>query len=425
MSASGRPVGGTHRVPGDKSISHRALMVAGLAPGRSELRGLLTSLDIAASAGVLRAVGAEVSELSPDTPVSVTGASQWRPPQVPLQCGNSGTTARLLLGLLAGHPITARLEGDASLQRRPMARVTEPLRQMGARFDGAADHLPLQIRGGPLSPIRWVSPVASAQIKSALLFAGVTGRVPVWVDAPGASRDHTERMLRGFGYRVTSQDNVVAFEPTGEVRPFDLDIPGDPSSAAFLAAAALLAQEGEIRLAGVGCNPGRIGFVDVMRRMGGKVSIEGVVDSHGEPVGELIVSPSSLAAVDVAAMEVPSLIDEIPILACLAARAQGTSRFHGLAELRHKESDRLNLMARNLRDVGIEASVSGDDLLVRGSDRVLRGSVVTEGDHRIAMAFSVLATTPGSQIEIDDPACADVSFPGFAESLAALSVAER
>lgn len=414
-------VRGTHRVPGDKSVTHRAILLGALAPGRSTIGGALTSLDAKSSARVVRALGASVSPLRPEAILAIIGPRRWQAPTRPLDCGNSGTTARLLLGLLAGHRFPATLTGDASLRRRPMRRVSAPLVAMGARVDlPTHDGLPLTLRGGRLQAIEWTLPVASAQLKSAILLAGVTGGVPVVLHEPAASRDHTERMLRHFGYTVEVTGSILRFAPTGRLVPFELQVPGDPSSAAFLLAAAALAPAGAIEVAGVGCNPSRIGFLEVMSAMGARVGLEGLEESFGEPVGTLGAAASALRAVDVPAEVAPAIIDEVPILAAMAARAEGVSRFRGLAELRVKESDRLALMATNLRALGVEAEVQGDDLLVVGTDRPLAGRVVTHGDHRIAMAFQVLGFLPKQRITVDDPACADVSFPGFLAALAGL-----
>jgi 3-phosphoshikimate 1-carboxyvinyltransferase len=409
-------IGGTVRVPGDKSITHRALLLAALAGGRCHLGGVLTSFDARSTARVLRGLGVGITPLGPGRVVAVDGRRRFRAPERTLDCGNSGTTTRLLLGLLAGHRLKATLTGDASLRRRPMRRVTEPLGRMGARFDErVGDGLPVTIRGGTLTPLVYEQPVSSAQIKSALLLAGMVGGVEIDLREPhGRSRDHTERMLRAFGHTVIEDnDGWIRLRPTGQLIPFDLQVPGDPSSAAFLVGAALLAESGELRLTGVGLNPTRIGFVDVVRRMGGRVSVELSGEEGGEPVGDLVVEPSSLRATEVGAGEIPGLIDEIPMLAILAARAEGTTIFRRVGELRVKESDRLGLLATNLRTIGVAAEVQGEDLHVTGTDRPAIGRVRTEHDHRIAMAFGVLGTIPGARITIDDRECAGVSFPEF------------
>lgn len=408
-------VGGSLRVPGDKSLTHRALYLGGLARGTSTIQGALTSLDARSTAHVVRQLGVAVSPLRGGATVRIAGRA-WRRPGGTLQCGNSGTTARLGLGLLAGHRFQARLTGDRSLRRRPMRRVTEPLSRMGARFEfGPTDGLPLTIVGGALRPLHWELPVSSAQLKGALLLAGVVGGVPVRVREPaGRSRDHTERMLRSFGYSVRDEpDGWIDFLPDGQVQPFDIRIPGDISSAAFLIGAATLATGGELRIPGVGVNPTRSGVLDVLRRMGGRVAQEHHEEWIGEPVADLIVRPASLRATRVTPLEVPGLIDEIPMLAVLASRAEGTTVFEEVGELRVKESDRLALLAANLTALGVEATAERNTLRVSGTDQPPRGQVVTEGDHRIAMAFSVLGTLPGARVHVDDLGCADISFPGF------------
>ena len=330
--------------------------------------------------------------------------------------------------MLAGHRFAATLTGDSSLRRRPMRRVTVPLTQMGARFsDMSGDGLPLTIRGGALRPLRYEQPVSSAQIKSCLLLAGVTGGVDVAVREPfGRSRDHTERLLRAFGYRVEdAADGWVEMAPTGKIEPFALQVPGDPSSAAFLVGAALMAEGGELRITSVGINPTRIGFLTVLERMGANPRVESPVTEFGEPVGDLVVTPAALRATEVVAGEIPGLIDEIPLLAVIASRSEGTTIFRDVGELRVKESDRLGLMAENLRAVGVVAEVQGDDLYVSGSARTPAGKVRTAGDHRLAMAFAVLGTVPGARIAIDDMRCADVSFPRFRETLASIKVRAR
>jgi 3-phosphoshikimate 1-carboxyvinyltransferase len=416
-------VDGVVRVPGDKSITHRALMFGALARGTTHVGGALTSLDAKSTARVLRGLGAEVSPLAPGRLVTVRGRGRLARPDAVLHCGNSGTTARLMLGILAGHRFAASLTGDASLRRRPMKRVTVPLASMGARFRGmTGDHLPLTIRGGRLAPLAYELPVSSAQIKSCLLLAGVTGGVAVALREPaGRSRDHTERLLRAFGYDVREDaDGWIRFEPTGRLEPFDMQVPGDPSSAAFLVGAAVLAEGGALRIAGVGVNPTRTGFLDVLRRMGAAPRLEDEDTSFGEPVADIVAAPATLAATEVAAAEIPGLIDEIPLLAVVASRARGTTVFRDVGELRVKESDRLGLIAANLRACGIGAEVRGDDLHVEGSTRAPAGRVVTAGDHRLAMAFAVLGTVPGARVRVDDMACADVSFPRFPATLRAI-----
>jgi len=408
-------VDGVITPPGDKSITHRALMLAALARGSSMIHDPLGAADTRTTAGIMRRLGAAVSRLRDGKGVRVLGR-RWRAPSETLHCGNSGTTARLLLGLLAAHPFTSRLSGDRSLRRRPMRRVTEPLSEMGARIaEHAGDGLPLTIRGGTLRRIRYQSPVASAQIKSALLFAGLFGGVGVSVTEPHRSRDHTERLLRYLGAPIRVSGTTVSI-PAGEFRPegFEITIPGDPSSAAFFVALAVLADKGELIVRNVGLNPTRAGFLRVLQRMGGKVSIENPRDVAGEPVADLVVRPSRLRATVVHAAEVPSLIDEIPVLAIIAARSAGVTEFRGVGELRVKESDRLALLASNLERLGYDVAIQGDTLAVQGDpDHAPIGRVVTASDHRLVMALGVLAKTDGARIALSERSSAGVSYPGF------------
>lgn len=416
-------VGGTIRVPGDKSLTHRALLLGAMARGTSHVGGVLTSLDARSSARVLRQLGAAVSPLSASRAVTILSRGRLRRPADTLNCGNSGTTTRLLLGLLAAHPFSVTLTGDRSLRRRPMRRVTVPLAAMGARITEQNDRgtLPLSIRGGKLQALRHEMPVSSAQIKGCLLFAGMAGGVPVSIREPhGRSRDHTERLFRAFGYQVDEVDGWVSFEPTGQLTPFDMQVPGDPSSAAFPVGAAVLAQGGELHITGVCVNPTRTGFMEVLARMGARVAVEGIEEQFGEPVATLVARPANLRATVVRPEEIPALIDEIPMLAALATRAEGTTVFRDVGELRVKESDRLGLIAENIRALGGVAEVAGDDLQVTGHVAPPRGRVRTEGDHRIAMAFAVLGTLPGAKVKVDDLACAAVSFPGFPAMLRAI-----
>lgn len=415
-------VGGEVIPPGDKSVTHRALILAGLSRSRVTLHHALTAADARATASALRHLGALVSPLGRGRRVHVTGGA-WRSPAKPLHCGNAGTTARLLMGAIAGQPIEARITGDASLRRRPMRRVSIPLRAMGASVEeDAGEGLPLTIRGAKLRDYRYHTPVASAQIKAALLLAGVSGGVAVSVSEPVRSRDHSERLLAYLGFDVRTHGTTVDLRgapPTWpQLTEVDLEIPGDLSSAAFLLGAATLARRGELVVRRVGVNPTRTGFLDVLARMGGNVSRANERTVCGEPVADLVVRPADLAAVTVEPDEIPSLIDEIPMLAVLAARAAGVSQFRSVGELRVKESDRLGLIAHNLQAIGVEADVQGDDLVVEGTDRPARGRIETAGDHRLAMAFSVLGLTDRAKLELSETRSASVSYPGFLADLA-------
>ncbi len=417
-------VRGTIRPPGDKSVTHRALILAALSRTSVELHNVLTARDAKSTAKVLRQLGVEVGPLQRMRPVVVRG-QLWRAPKAPLNCGNSGTTARLLFGALAGHRFEARLTGDSSLRRRPMRRVTEPLKAMGAKVKDDADgRLPLTVRGGPLTSIRYESPVASAQVKSAVLLAGLVGAVPVTVVEPYRSRDHTERMFRYLGFDLVSDGSTVAFTSASadwpRTEPFELEIPGDASAAAFLIGAAILAERGELLVRDCGVNPTRTGYLSVLARMGASVCRENERIVCGEPVADLLVKPARLKGTEVHAREIPSLIDEVPVLAALASRAHGETVFRSVGELRVKESDRLGLMAKNLEAIGATASVEGDDLIVLGSDRPYRGRVDTARDHRMAMAFAVLGTHSACEVDLSETGSAAISYPGFFEDLAAI-----
>lgn len=417
-------VAGWVRVPGDKSITHRALLLAAMAPGRSYLGSPLTSADARSTARVLRQLGARISPLAPGRTVQVAGRGRLGRPDRVLHCGNSGTTARLVLGLLAAHRFRATLTGDASLRRRPMRRVTLPLATMGARFTPAEPAgLPLEVRGGTLQPLHYEMPVSSAQIKSALLLAGYAGQVGVTVKEPGGrSRDHTEVMFRGLGLSLAERDGWIEYRPGPPIAAFAMQIPGDISSAAFLVGAALLAEGGEVGIHQVGVNPTRTGFLSVLSRMGADIDIRETGLESGEPVGELVARAGVTRGTEVGAGEIPGIIDEIPMLAVVATRVSGVTRFREAGELRVKESDRLGLLAANIRAVGGHAAVEGNDLVIEGSDRPPRGRVTTEGDHRLAMAFAVLGTVSGATVKVDDMDCAGVSFPGFRESLRSIRV---
>lgn len=413
-------VGGVVRVPGDKSISHRALMVAALSTGTSRLRGLLDAADVRSTASVLRALGVTVPDVAGDE-VVITGVGLrgMRTPSVELDCGNSGTTTRLIAGIVAGQPIAATFVGDASLSARPMRRVAEPLRAMGAPVTlGGGDRLPMRVQGGVLRDTRWESEVASAQVKSAVLFAALTAGVRAVLHEPSRSRDHTERMLGEAGVGVHRAAGGVEIDPVDALRATDRDVPGDPSSAAFFAALAAASDGGELLLRDICVNPTRTGFFAVLQRMGARVLTEDAHMRDGEPVATLVAGPGALRGAEVTGAEVPSLIDELPMLACLATRAQGETIVSGAAELRVKESDRIAIVVANLRAIGAECDEMPDGFRIIGGPRPLRGRIVTGGDHRIAMAFGVLGALSGNDIEIDDRDCVGVSYPTFWRDLA-------
>jgi len=422
-------------VPGDKSLTQRSLILASLAEGESRLSGLLYGGDAASTAGALRALGADMGELPSDGSELVVrgvGLTGLRTPAADLDLGNSGTGSRLLLGVLSGSALSATVTGDDSLRSRPMGRVTEPLSAMGARFEhrGQPGRLPITVTGArPLSPIDWRSPVASAQVKSAILLAGLVGGAGATVTEPRQSRDHTERMLRGVGATVVDGAveggwRVSLATPPERIDALDFRVPGDISSAAFpLGWAALGGAGGELTVQYVGLNPTRTAVLDVLVRMGAKVTIEPARDGGPEPVGAVTVVPGALRGVTVAGEEIPRLIDELPLIAAMGAVAEGVTSIREAEELRAKESDRIAVMVENLRALGVQVEERPDGLDVQGTDRPLRGRVRTHGDHRIAMAFGVLGATGSNDIDIDDRGAAAVSFPGFWELLDRLTAA--
>jgi 3-phosphoshikimate 1-carboxyvinyltransferase len=418
-------VGGVLRVPGDKSISHRALMFAALGDGPSRITSILESADVQSTASVLRALGADIPPSSGDFTVRGNGLHGLRSPSGSLDCGNSGTTTRLVAGIVAAQSFSARFTGDASLSRRPMRRIARPLEAMGARLE-LPEHggLPMTVHGAALKDLTWRSEIASAQIKSAVLLAGLTAGVSVTYEEPMRSRDHTERMLGARGVDIAAVGaRVELVGGQGVVNAMDTKVPGDPSSAAFFAALAALAESGELTLDGVCVNETRTGFFDVLCRMGANVSYSRDHLEGGEWVSPVVVRPAGLHGVAVSEADVPAMIDELPLLACVATRAQGETVISGAAELRVKESDRITAVVANLRAIGAEAEELPDGMRIVGSARSLRGLVQTHGDHRLAMAFGVLGALPGNDLSIDDPACVSVSYPEFWADLARVRIA--
>lgn len=415
-------VSGTARLPGDKSLSHRALILGALADGVSRVGGLLDSQDVRSTAGALAALGASIQWDDGEARIEGRGRRGLRAPTVNLDCGNSGTTARLLAGVVAGHPFDARFVGDASLSRRPMGRIKQPLEAMGATVElERGDGLPMVVRGADLRPVVWQTPIASAQTKSAILLGGLVAGVRVEVREPAPTRDHTERLLTAMGATVTPDQQAIVLDPVQRLRPIDLEIPGDPSSAAFLIALAILADDGELELRDVALNERRLGFVSAVRRMGADVSWTVDRDAAGEPVGTIRARSSRLCGTTIEGSDVPAMIDELVLLACIAARADGPTTVRGAQELRVKESDRIATVVRNLQAIGARADETSDGFVVHGTSAPLKGAVRAHGDHRVAMAFGVLASLPHSDIRIDDRSCVAVSYPRFWDDLERLT----
>ncbi len=413
---------GRIRVPGDKSISHRCIMLGSLAEGTTEVTGFLNGEDCMATLAAFRAMGVEIE--GPEAGrVVIRGAGLHglRAPAGPLDVGNSGTSMRLMAGLLSGQAFDTTLVGDASLTRRPMRRVTEPLTAMGAHIETSANGTPpLHIRGGrTLQGIEFAMPVASAQVKSSLLLAGLYARGTTCVTEPAPTRDHTERMLTGFGYPVIRDDGTVCIQGGGTLTATGIDVPADISSAAFFLVGACISPGSEITLEHVGMNPTRVGVVDILRLMGAEIHVENPREAGGEPVADLrVIGGAPLRGVRIPEELVPLAIDEFPALFIAAACAEGDTVLTGAEELRVKESDRIQVMADGLDACGIEAEPTPDGIRIRGGR--LRGATVdSHGDHRIAMSFAMGALRAEGPIRILDCANVDTSFPGFVELAAA------
>ena len=410
-------VRGELSVPGDKSISHRAAMLAALATGTSRVRGFLHAEDTLSTAGMMRALGARIEEVSPtELRIEGRGLRALAEPSDVIDAGNSGTTIRIGSGILAAHPFLTVLTGDRTLRRRPMGRVIEPLTRMGASIRGRDGNRfpPLCIRGGSLRGIRYEMPVASAQVKSSLLLAGLYADSPVTVVEPLLSRDHTERMLQAMGAVVSRQGNAVTVAPCERLDPLDVTVPGDISSAAFFLVLAAVTAGSSLTVRGVGVNPFRTGIVEVLRRMGAGIRYSSERVVGGEPVADLVVRGAELAPADVGPGEVPGLIDEVPALCVAAAFAAGRTEIRGAGELRVKESDRIAAMVACLSSLGIPCGEYPDGLWVEGPAAVRPGvSCDSRGDHRIAMSLRVLGAAAGVPIVVKNVECIDTSFPGF------------
>jgi 3-phosphoshikimate 1-carboxyvinyltransferase len=432
LSARG-PLRGTVTVPGDKSISHRAIMFSALAVGESRIEGLLEGEDVLATAAAMRAMGAQVERGDDGVwRVHGVGVGGLQQPTQALDMGNSGTSTRLLMGLVASHGITATFTGDASLSARPMGRVIEPLRQMGAEITASpGGRLPLMLRGMcPAVPIEYTLPVASAQVKSAILLAGLNTPGITRVIEPVPTRDHSERMLRGFGAELTVEDGpdgkIISITGEAELRPQHIVVPGDPSSAGFWMVAASIVPGSEITIANVCMNPTRTGLITALRMMGADIAETNARTVGGEPVADLVVRHAPLKAIDVPADLAPSMIDEYPVLFVAASLAEGRTVARGAHELRVKESDRIAAMRTALEAAGVATEEFEDGLAIQGSAGAPLaggGAVATLLDHRIAMSMTVAALAAAQPIAIDDVAPVATSYPNFFATLDALTAA--
>lgn len=419
FSAQTKGLKGEVTVPGDKSISHRAVMLGAVAKGLTEIDGFLQGADCLATIGCFERMGVSVENSGGRVLVHGNGLHGLKKPDCVLDCKNSGTTTRLLSGLLSAQPFPVTLTGDASIQKRPMERIMTPLRQMGASIRSVRENgcAPLSIEGRPLHGISYRSPVASAQVKSAILLAGLYAEGETRVTEPYLSRDHSERMLSRFGAEVRTEGTTALLQPASELYGQKIAVPGDISSAAFFIAAALIVPGSELLIKNVGINPTRDGILSVCRSMGADIERFNVSDKGGEPAADLLVRFSSLRGTTIEGAAIPTLIDELPVIASMACFAEGETVIRDAAELKVKESNRIAVMAEGLTAMGADVTETEDGMVIRGG-RPLHGAAIdSRKDHRIAMTFAVASLAAAGQTEIRDAECVDISYPGFYQDL--------
>jgi len=416
-------VSGMLEVPGDKSISHRAAMIGALANGKTQIEGFLNGEDCLSTIRVFRQLGIDI-EQNGETSYLVHGKGyQLKEPTEILDVGNSGTTIRLLSGILAGQSFQSIITGDNSIIKRPMIRVKEPLKQMGAHIDGRENgrYAPLAIRGGELKGITYNSPIASAQVKSAVLLAGLFAYGKTTVIEPYLSRDHSERILKQFGVDLAITSNSITIQPTANLQGQHVKVPTDFSSAAFFIAAALLVPNSSLRLNNVGINPTRIGFLEAVKQMNGNVEIDNIRQFGQEPVGDLIVKTSQLQGITIEGEMIPKIIDELPLLAVIASQAEGKTIVKDAEELRVKETDRIATIASELNKVGVKIEEYRDGFAIDGRQKIKGGTVSTHGDHRIGMAMSIAGLISDSSIKIQHAEAIGISYPTFYEDLKSIT----
>jgi 3-phosphoshikimate 1-carboxyvinyltransferase len=412
----GGTISGEARVPGDKSMSHRSIMLGALAEGTTRVTGFLEGEDALATLNAFRSMGVEIERRGEgEVVVHGVGLHGLRAPGAPLDLGNAGTGMRLMAGLMAGQPFDTEITGDASLCSRPMRRVIDPLKLMGAEIESEeGGRPPLRIRGGrELIGIHYDLPMASAQVKSCVLLAGLYSQGSTSVTEPAPTRDHTERMLRGFGYEVSSGDDMISLQGGGSLRACDIDVPADISSAAFFLVAASIAPGSDLLLTHVGINPTRIGVLNILSLMGADITLKNEREVGGEPVADIRVRYAPLRGIDIPADQVPLAIDEFPVLFIAAACAEGRTVLRGAEELRVKESDRIAAMAEGLDTLGVKNEVLDDGIIIEGGGPIGGGEIRTHMDHRIAMAFSIAALRANGEITVLDCDHVTTSFPGF------------
>lgn len=419
-----KSLSGEVTVPGDKSISHRSVMLGALADGTTEVRGFLQGADCLSSIACFEKMGIQIENDREHDIVKIHGKGLYglSAPKDVLDTGNSGTTTRLISGILAAQNFESVLNGDASIQKRPMKRIIDPLTLMGAQIESIKDNgcAPLRITGAPLSGIHYISPVASAQVKSAILFAGLYAEGATAVTEPALSRNHSELMLKGFGASVMSQDCTVTILPAGSLIAQEIDVPGDISSAAYFIAAGLITPNSDIRIRNVGVNPTRDGILKVCQEMGGKITVENYHKTAGEPVADLIVRSSELHGTTIGGSLIPTLIDELPMIAVMACFAEGTTIIKDAQELKVKESNRIDTVVENLRLMGADIEATDDGMIIRGG-KPLHGAVIDSHlDHRIAMSFAIAGGIAEGETKILGAECVNISYPDFYETLTQL-----
>lgn len=402
---------GKLKFPGDKSISHRALILAALTDGDCQIENISTGADVESTRNCLALCG--INSKKTEKIVSLTGG-QLRNPETNLDCGNSGTTARLLIGLLAGQKVSTQFVGDESLSRRPMQRIIHPLEKMGAKFESSDQHFPLTLRTNGLTGIYYRPSVASAQVKAAILLAGLGAEGETTVTESIPTRNHTELMMNELGADIRTKDNSVTVLPLQKLlNPFKMTIPGDPSTAAFFAAAAALIPNSNLILENVSANPTRTGFYTVLEQMRGNIECLSQWENNGERTGDLRIRGSQLEGISITKEDVPGIIDEIPIIAVMATQAEGTTEIRGAADLRVKECDRINAICINLKRMGADITEFDDGFAITGPTPLKSSKIKTFGDHRIAMAFTIAGLAANVAVKLDNPDCVNISFPEF------------
>ncbi|MGD7045430.1 3-phosphoshikimate 1-carboxyvinyltransferase [Jeotgalibacillus proteolyticus] len=413
---------GSIKVPGDKSISHRSIMFGALAHGKTTVRGFLKGDDCLSTIKCFRSMGVQIDEMDDEIVIHGVGFQGLKEPKDLLDVGNSGTTTRLLLGILAGLPFHSVVIGDDSIASRPMRRVTDPLKQMGADIDGRENgqYTPISIRGGKLSPIEFVMPHASAQLKSAIIFAGLQTEGITTIIEPEKTRDHTERMIKHFGGSINREHNRITIEGGQQLKGQTVQVPGDISSAAFFLAAGAAVKGSELTLTDVGVNPTRDGIIDVLIRMGADLTIH-TEEEKAEPVANLVIKGSQLKAVDIGGAIIPKLIDEIPIIALLATQANGTTTIRNAEELKVKETNRIDAVVQELKKLGADIEATEDGMKIHGPAPLHGGKVSSRGDHRIGMMLAVASLLTGEEVQIENFEAISVSYPDFLSHLESIT----